>query len=66
MMQKCLVIPLYFSDTVGCASNEEVALWAEMAFDRKITPALHLHHKGNEEKALTLVKTGTIKRNKRV
>lgn len=51
---------IVFSDTVGCASNEEVALWAEMAFDRKITPALHLHHKGNEEKALTLVKTGLL------
>ena len=51
---------IVFSDTVGCASNEEVALWAEMAHDRNITAALHLHHKGNEEKALTLVKTGLL------
>jgi len=51
---------IVFADTVGSASNEEVALWAGMAHDRNITAALHLHHKGNEEKALTLVKTGLL------
>jgi hydroxymethylglutaryl-CoA lyase len=49
-----------FADTVGNGSHNEVALWAEMAIMKGIKPALHLHHKGNEEKALSLVKTGLI------
>jgi len=49
-----------FADTVGNGSHNEVALWAEMATMKGIKPALHLHHKGNEEKALSLVKTGLI------
>lgn len=49
-----------FADTVGNGSHNEVALWAEMAIMKGMKPALHLHHKGNEEKALSLVKTGLI------
>jgi len=49
-----------FADTVGNGSHNEVALWAEMATMKGLKPALHLHHKGNEEKALSLVKMGLI------
>lgn len=47
-----------FADTVGVASEQEVALWAEMALEEGLTPALHLHHKGDESRALSLVKCG--------
>lgn len=49
-----------FADTIGTGSRNEVALWAEMAIMEGLKPALHLHHKGNEEKALSLVKMGLI------
>ena len=51
-----------FADTVGNGTVNEVALWAEMAHDEDLIPALHLHHKGEEEKALALVKAGLINR----
>ena len=47
-----------FADTVGVASEQEVALWAEMALEEGLTPALHLHHKGDESRALSLVRCG--------
>jgi len=49
-----------FADTIGTGSHNEVALWAEMAIMKGLKPALHLHHKNNEEKALSLVKTGLM------
>ena len=49
-----------FADTIGTGSYNEVALWAEMAIMKGLKPALHLHHKNNEEKALSLVKTGLM------
>ena len=49
-----------FADTVGVASEQEVALWAEMALDEGLTPALHLHHKGNESRAVSLVRSGLL------
>ena len=49
-----------FADTIGTGSYNEVALWAEMALMKGLKPALHLHHKNNEEKALSLVKTGLM------
>ena len=49
-----------FADTVGVASEQEVALWAEMALDEGLTPALHLHHKGNESTAVSLVRSGLL------
>jgi hydroxymethylglutaryl-CoA lyase len=49
-----------FSDTVGCGTRQEVALWAEMAQDEGLTPALHLHHKGDEASALSLVRSGLM------
>ena len=49
-----------FSDTVGCGTRQEVALWAEMAQDEGLTPALHLHHRGDEASALSLVRSGLM------
>jgi len=49
-----------FADTIGTGSRNEVSLWAEMAIMKGLKPALHLHHKNNEEKALSLVKMGLI------
>lgn len=49
-----------FADTIGTGSRNEVALWAEMAIMKGLKPALHLHHRGNEEKTLSLVKMGLI------
>lgn len=51
-----------FADTVGCGTRNEVALWAEMAHEEGLKPALHLHHKGDEEKALSLIKAGLLNR----
>lgn len=49
-----------FADTVGTGTKNEVTLWAEIAFDNNMTPALHLHHKGNEKEALNLIKIGLL------
>lgn len=49
-----------FADTVGVASEQEVALWAEMALEEGLTPALHLHHKGDESRAVALVRSGLL------
>lgn len=48
------------SDTVGAASHSEVALWAELVQDAGLNCALHLHHKGEESRAVSLVKTGLL------
>ncbi len=48
------------SDTVGVASHQEIALWAEMALDEGLVPALHLHHKGDESRAVSLVRSGLL------
>jgi hydroxymethylglutaryl-CoA lyase len=49
-----------FADTVGVGTREEVHLWSEMAILEGMTPALHLHHKGDEEKALQLIRAGLM------
>jgi hydroxymethylglutaryl-CoA lyase len=48
-----------FADTVGCGTNNEVALWAEMALDENLKPALHLHNE-SEERAIALVRAGLL------
>jgi|TARA_R110000796_G_scaffold212508_1_gene328613 hydroxymethylglutaryl-CoA lyase len=48
-----------FADTVGCGTDNEVALWAEMAIDEGLKPALHLHH-DDESKVMRLVKAGLL------
>ena len=47
-----------FADTVGVGSTEEVAMFANMALEMNMTPALHLHHTGDEERAIDLVYAG--------
>jgi len=47
-----------FADTVGLGSTQEVAVFANMALDMNMTPALHLHHKGDEDHAIDLVYAG--------
>lgn len=45
-----------FSDTVGVGTRKEVAEVAELAKNEGVRPALHLHHNGNEGRALELVR----------
>lgn len=49
-----------FADTVGCGSAKEVYELAEMAKKANIKCALHLHHKGDESKPISLVKAGLL------
>ena len=49
-----------FSDTVGVGLEKEVALFAKLAREEGLTPALHLHHKGKEERAMSLVRAGLL------
>jgi isopropylmalate/homocitrate/citramalate synthase len=49
-----------FADTVGVGTREEVHLWSEMAILEGMAPALHLHHKGDESKALQLIRAGLM------
>jgi len=51
---------IVFADTVGVGTREEVKLWSEMAILEGMTPALHLHHKGDESKALQLIRAGLM------
>ena len=49
-----------FSDTIGVGSTDEVHKWVRMARDENLTPALHLHHKGDESKPLQLIRAGLM------
>ncbi len=49
-----------FADTVGTGTVNEVHVYAGIAKDEGIKAALHLHHKGNEERALQLVRAGLL------
>lgn len=49
-----------FSDTVGTGTRKEVAELAELGRNENMKVALHLHHKGSEERAMSLVRTGLI------
>lgn len=44
------------SDTVGVATREEVSLWVDMIKENNLKPAIHIHHNGDEEKALRTVR----------
>lgn len=48
------------SDTIGVASHNEVLLWTEIVHSLGLKCALHLHHKGEESRAVSLVKTGLL------
>lgn len=47
-----------FSDTVGCATSRDISMAADLAREHKMRPALHLHHKGDERRAISLVRSG--------
>lgn len=49
-----------FSDTNGAGTRKEVALWAQMAIEEGMKPALHLHHRGDESRAVSLVRAGLL------
>ena len=49
-----------FSDTVGVGCTDDVHTWTRMARDENLTPALHLHHKGDELQPLRLIRAGLI------
>jgi isopropylmalate/homocitrate/citramalate synthase len=49
-----------FSDTVGAGTRKEVAELAELAKNESVRAALHLHHSGNEERALELVRAALL------
>ena len=49
-----------FSDTVGAGTRKEIAEVAELAKNEGVRPALHLHHRGNEERALELVRAALL------
>jgi len=53
---KVLGNTVVFSDTIGVATKEEVSLWAEIAKENKIKSAIHIHHNGDEQKALRTVR----------
>lgn len=47
-----------FADTVGVGTRKEVQQLAELAKNEQMRVALHVHHRGNEEKALELIRAG--------
>jgi len=49
---------IVLSDTIGCGDKEDVRLWAELGFIENVKLALHLHHKGDESKPISLVRAG--------
>jgi hydroxymethylglutaryl-CoA lyase len=53
---KILGKTVVFSDTIGMATKEEVALWADIAKENNLKAAIHIHHNGDEAKALSTVR----------
>tara|TARA_R100001510_G_scaffold4746_1_gene3715 strand:+ start:883 stop:1722 length:840 start_codon:yes stop_codon:yes gene_type:complete len=49
-----------FSDTVAAGTRKEVAEVAELAKNEGVRAALHLHHNGNEGRALELVRAALL------
>jgi hydroxymethylglutaryl-CoA lyase len=49
-----------FADTVGAGTRKEVAEVAELAKNEGMRAALHLHHNGNEGRALELVRVALL------
>ena len=47
-----------FADTVGVGSENDVREFAKMAYQEDVRPALHLHHRGDEARPLSLVRAG--------
>ena len=49
-----------FADTVGAATRKEVTELAELAKNEGMRAALHLHHNGNESRAMELVRAALL------
>mgnify|MGYP003121946288 FL=1 len=53
---KLLGETVVFSDTVGAATKEEVALWTDIAKENNLKTAIHIHHNGDEQVAIRTVR----------
>ncbi len=51
---------IVFADTVGVGTANDVWEMSRLAQDYGMRPALHLHHRGDEGKPLTLVRAGIL------
>ena len=49
-----------FSDTIGIGFDDDIKRWTKLALRENLTPALHLHHKGDESRAVSLVRAGLL------
>jgi|TARA_R100001463_G_scaffold26929_1_gene62648 isopropylmalate/homocitrate/citramalate synthase len=49
-----------FSDTVGVGDKSQVRQMARLALKESMIPALHLHHKGDESRPISLVRAGLL------
>lgn len=57
---KMLGNTVVFADTVGIAAPRDISEAAEVAHEHEMVPALHLHHRGDESKAISLVRAGLL------
>tara|TARA_R100000773_G_scaffold273_2_gene467 strand:+ start:773 stop:1609 length:837 start_codon:yes stop_codon:yes gene_type:complete len=53
---KLLGDTVVLADTVGVATKEEISLWADMARENNLKTAIHIHHNGDEQKAIRTVR----------
>tara|TARA_R100000030_G_scaffold99284_1_gene90194 strand:+ start:855 stop:1706 length:852 start_codon:yes stop_codon:yes gene_type:complete len=66
MMKSCVADAKMFgdtivlSDTTGVGFDDDIKRWAAFALHENLTPALHLHHKGDESRAVSLVRAGLL------
>jgi len=49
-----------FADTVGCATHHDVFMAAEEAEEAGMQAALHLHHRGDESRPISLVRAALL------
>lgn len=49
-----------FADTVGAATSADIGMVADLAFENNMVPALHLHHRGDKSRPLSLVRAGLL------
>lgn len=53
---KLLGDTVVLADTIGVATKEEISLWADMARENNLKTAIHIHHNGDEQKAIRTVR----------
>ena len=49
-----------FADTIGAATSPDIGMAADLAFEHDMVPALHLHHRGDESRPLSLIRAGLL------